>query len=103
MHQLAGAGTALRTSGAHYEEHLRVPAMSVGTYTVRAGQRDPQQPHREDEIYVVVSGRASLWTPQHVVDVSAGAVLFVPAGEEHRFEDVVDDLTVLVVFAPAES
>jgi hypothetical protein len=29
-------------------------------------------------------------------------VAFVPAGEEHRFVDVVEPLTVLVVFGPAE-
>ena len=29
-------------------------------------------------------------------------VVFVPAGEEHRFVDVEEDLTVFVVFGPAE-
>jgi hypothetical protein len=28
-------------------------------------------------------------------------VIFVPAGEEHRFVDVVEDLALLVVFGPA--
>jgi hypothetical protein len=28
--------------------------------------------------------------------------VFVPAGEEHRFVDVEEDLTVFVVFGPAE-
>jgi len=31
-----------------------------------------------------------------------GSVAFVPAGEEHRFIDVDEDFTVLVVFGPAE-
>jgi hypothetical protein len=31
-----------------------------------------------------------------------GAVAFVPAGEEHRFIDITEDFTVLVVFGPAE-
>ena len=34
--------------------------------------------------------------------VEPGTVVFVPAGEEHRFVDVEEDLTVLVVFGPAE-
>jgi len=28
-------------------------------------------------------------------------VIFVPAGEEHRFIDVAEDLALLVVFGPA--
>jgi quercetin dioxygenase-like cupin family protein len=28
-------------------------------------------------------------------------VIFVPAGEEHRFVDVSEDLALLVVFGPA--
>lgn len=31
-----------------------------------------------------------------------GAVLFVPAGEEHRFVDIEEPLDVIVVFGPAE-
>jgi hypothetical protein len=28
-------------------------------------------------------------------------VIFLPAGEEHQFTDVSDDLSVLVVFGPS--
>jgi quercetin dioxygenase-like cupin family protein len=35
--------------------------------------------------------------------VSAGSVIFVAAGVEHRFYDITEELVVLVVFAPAES
>jgi quercetin dioxygenase-like cupin family protein len=31
-----------------------------------------------------------------------GDVAFVPAGEEHRFVDIVEDFAVVVVFGPAE-
>ncbi|WP_426595056.1 cupin domain-containing protein [Cellulomonas sp. McL0617] len=85
-----------------YVEHLRVPSMSVGTAVLGVGAVDSQQPHTEDEIYVVLRGRARLWTPSLTVDVAPGSVAFVPASEEHRFVDVVDELHVLVVFAPAE-
>ena len=103
MHQLTGAGLPLTTTTARYDEHLRVPAMSVGTYTIPVGSPDPQQPHAEDEIYVVTAGRARLWSAEAVVEACPGVVLFVAAGQEHRFIDVVEALTVLVIFAPAES
>lgn len=85
-----------------YDDLLRVPDMSVGRYRLAVGQTDEQQPHTEDEIYVVRAGRAVLRTPSGDADVEPGAVLFVPAGEEHRFVEITEPLDVLVIFAPAE-
>ncbi|GAA0794172.1 cupin domain-containing protein [Spirilliplanes yamanashiensis] len=88
--------------GAGYAEHLRTADLSVGTYSLPAGAADGQQPHTEDEVYVVTAGRAVLWTPGGSAPVGPGTVAFVPAGEEHRFTDITEDLTVLVIFGPAE-
>jgi mannose-6-phosphate isomerase-like protein (cupin superfamily) len=73
----------------------------VGTYRIRAGGLDAQSPHTEDEIYVVTAGRAKIVTPGGAGEVQPGSVIFVPAGEEHRFEEVTEDLALLVVFGPA--
>jgi mannose-6-phosphate isomerase-like protein (cupin superfamily) len=86
----------------HWVEQLRVDALSVGTYTVPAGGLDPQQPHTEDEVYVVVAGRARIVSDSGSAPVVAGSVVYVPAGENHRFVEVTDDLVVVVVFAPPE-
>jgi mannose-6-phosphate isomerase-like protein (cupin superfamily) len=88
--------------GRRYTEDLRAPDLSLGTYCVPVGGVDTQEPHTEDEVYVVVSGRARLTADSGAVDVGPGSVVFVPAGEEHRFTDITEDLTVLVFFAPAE-
>jgi mannose-6-phosphate isomerase-like protein (cupin superfamily) len=83
-------------------EHLRVPDLSVGTYSVPRGGVDDQVPHTEDEIYVVISGRALLSAGADTAVVGPGSVIYVAAGEEHRFTDVTEDLAALVLFAPAE-
>ena len=106
MEILSGAGIyRAPPSGAHrdYVEHLRVPAMSVGTYSIPADGRDDQVPHLQDEIYVVTSGRALFVASSGEALVGPGDVIYVPVGEEHRFVDFTEDLAVLVVFAPAES
>ena len=102
MQVLHEAGQPSPTAEATWVEHLRVPDLSCGTYSIPAGGEDPQEPHTEDELYVCTRGRATLWTPTGSTEVQAGTVVFVPAGEEHRFVDVEEDLTVLVVFGPAE-
>ena len=43
-----------------YLQFLRERNMSVGLYALDAGELDPQQPHRQDEVYFVVSGRAAI-------------------------------------------
>lgn len=85
-----------------YREHLRVADLSVGTYCIPVGGKDGQLPHTEDEIYVVVRGRARLISDSGETDVGPGSVIFVPAHEHHQFTDISADLSVLVVFAPAE-
>jgi mannose-6-phosphate isomerase-like protein (cupin superfamily) len=98
----AGIYTDPGADSNHYVEHLSVPDLSVGTYSIPAGGIDDQSPHTEDEIYVVTAGRARLETPEASAEVGPGAVIFVPASESHRFVDVTEDLGVLVLFAPAE-
>ena len=88
-------------TGASYVEHLATASLSVGTYSIRAGASDPQSPHGEDEVYVVTAGAAQFTGGGTTTHVSAGAVLFVPAGEQHRFHDVTETLSLLVFFAPA--
>jgi quercetin dioxygenase-like cupin family protein len=103
MRIIDGAGVWSAPAGAanDWVEHLRVPDLSVGTYCIPVGGLDDQRPHTEDEIYVVTAGRARIVTPDGAADVAPGSVIFVPAGEEHRFVDVTEDLALLVVFGPA--
>ncbi|MFO0968208.1 MAG: cupin domain-containing protein [Gemmataceae bacterium] len=81
---------------------LRTPSLSMGLYHLEAGQVDEQQPHTEDEVYFVVSGRASFRAARHEQTIEPGSVIFVERDIEHRFVNITEDLTVLVFFAPAE-
>jgi mannose-6-phosphate isomerase-like protein (cupin superfamily) len=86
-----------------YLEFLRVASMSAGLYVLTEGSHDLQRPHREDEMYYVVRGKARFKAADEDREVSAGCVLFVAAEVEHRFYDIAEELVVLVFFAPAES
>jgi mannose-6-phosphate isomerase-like protein (cupin superfamily) len=90
-------------SGKRYFEFLRVPALSAGVYVLPAGGTDPQSPHKEDELYYVVRGRARMRAGSEDHAVSQGSVIFVAAKAEHRFYEITEELMVLVFFAPAES
>jgi len=86
-----------------YLQFLRERNMSVGLYALDAGQSDPQQPHGQDEVYFVVSGRASITVGMETTQVGRGSVVYVPAGVAHKFHHISEDLRVMVVFSPPES
>lgn len=88
-----------RASGEPWFEFMRVPSLRAGVYVLPAGGWDSQTPHEEDEIYYVIGGKATFEAGSERWPVSAGAVIFVPARQEHRFADIVEELTVLVMFA----
>ena len=88
---LAASSDARRS----YAEVLRVKALSAGVYELAAGAEDLQQPHTEDEVYVVLRGQAQATVGGEIVNVKAGSFLYVPAGVAHRFHDIEEDLTVL--------
>lgn len=85
-----------------YLEFLRVPSLSAGLYVLPADTIDEQQPHSEDEVYYIVSGKGFIRVGTEDRAVQAGTMVFVSAHMEHRFHTIVEDLTILVFFAPAE-
>ena len=105
MKVISGAGQFTPPAGQdtnHWVEQLRVTVLSVGTYSIPRDGIDDQVPHTEDEIYVITAGRAVLEAGGDSVPVGPGSVVYVAAGEEHRFTGVTEDLAAIVVFAPAE-
>lgn len=97
-----GSLFAYRGEAAHYQELIREQMLSAGVYLLPAGSVDPQRPHTEDEVYYVVSGRGWIRVGDEDQPVTAGTLIFVPAGVEHRFHSITEQLVVLVLFAPAE-
>ncbi len=77
--------------------------MSAGVYVLPARGNDHQQPHREDEIYYVVSGSGKMKLGSEEQSVKQGDLIFVEADAEHHFFDIVQELVLLVVFGPAET
>lgn len=88
-----------RNSAEPWLEFLRVPSLRAGLYVLAPGAWDHQSPHEEDEVYYVVSGRATFEAGSARENVRAGSIIYVAAHQEHRFGDIVEELRVLVFFA----
>ena len=89
----------LQSSDSPYLEFLRVPQLSCGLYHLKAGAKDLQSPHDEDEVYFVIEGRGRLRVGDDEQAVQRGSVLYVRACEEHSFFEIEEDMTLMVFFA----
>lgn len=81
-----------------YEVVHSSPGLELGVYVLVAPEPDRQQPHEDDEVYVVLEGSGVLEIEGEAVQLKEGQAAFVPAGAEHRFVGY-EQLSVLVIFA----
>lgn len=89
----------LKGDPVEYMEFLKTPNLSCGLYSLAAGSKDMQAPHDEDEIYLVLSGKAQFRLKGEVMDVKPGSFLYVRAAVEHSFFEIQEDMTLLVLFS----
>ena len=75
---------------------FRNGTLSVEVY--RPHKVDLQNPHEQDEIYVVISGSGEFVNDGKRTEFTTGDLLFVPAGVEHRFENFSEDFSTWVIF-----
>jgi mannose-6-phosphate isomerase-like protein (cupin superfamily) len=87
----------LVAAGGGYEIVHESPGLEIGVYALVAPEPDRQQPHEDDEVYVVLEGRGVLEVEGEAVELREGHAAFVAAGAEHRFVGY-EQLAVLVVF-----
>ena len=74
----------LRASGGGYEIVHESPGLELGVYVLVAPEPDRQQPHEDDEIYLVLEGTGVLEVEGESVPVEEGTTVFVEAGADHR-------------------
>jgi mannose-6-phosphate isomerase-like protein (cupin superfamily) len=77
-------------------ELFRHGTLSIELYAPRS--TDFQHPHSRDEIYVIIAGTGRFRHGTEETSFGPGDVLFVPAGEEHRFIEFGDDFATWVFF-----
>jgi mannose-6-phosphate isomerase-like protein (cupin superfamily) len=93
---IAGAKRRLAEKGGYEIVHSS-PGLEIGVYVLVAPEPDHQQPHADDEVYVVLEGQGALEIEGELVELHEGEATFVPAGARHGFVGY-EQLSVLVIF-----
>ena len=94
---IAAAKDRLVAAGGGYEIVHESPGLELGVYVLVAPEPDRQQPHADDEVYVVLEGSGVLDVEGESIPVKEGDAVFVEAGADHRFS-AYEQLSVLVIF-----
>jgi mannose-6-phosphate isomerase-like protein (cupin superfamily) len=92
-----GVKKRLVAANGGYEIVHESQGLEIGVYVLVAPGPDHQQPHTDDEVYIVLEGRGTLDVEGQRVDLREGHSVFVPAGANHQFVGY-EQLSVLVIF-----
>jgi mannose-6-phosphate isomerase-like protein (cupin superfamily) len=95
--EVEAARRRLEAGDGGYEIVHSSPGLELGVYVLVAPEPDHQQPHEDDEVYVVLDGTGVLMIEGEPVPVRPGQAVFVPAGADHRFT-AYEGLSLLVIF-----
>lgn len=92
----ADAGAALAKSGALFATLFCQGTLEVEIY--RPLGVDRQEPHRKNEIYVIINGIGTFVHGGERTPFQGGDAFFVKAGVPHRFENFSPDFSTWVFF-----
>ena len=102
LFDVAGVQQRLEAGTGGYEIVHGSPGLEIGVYVLVAPEPDHQSPHEDDEVYVVLEGRAKLRGGSEEQEVRPGLILFIRADSRHSFVDIEEDLTLLALFSESE-
>jgi mannose-6-phosphate isomerase-like protein (cupin superfamily) len=94
---IEGVKKRLVAADGGYEIVHQSAGLEIGVYVLVAPEPDHQQPHADDEIYIVLEGRGTVDVEGQKVDLREGHSVFVPAGANHQFIGY-EQLSLLVIF-----
>jgi mannose-6-phosphate isomerase-like protein (cupin superfamily) len=95
--RIAEVKQRLEAGDGGYEIVHESPGLEIGVYVLIAPEPDRQEPHADDEVYIVLEGRGVLEVEGKAVSVQEGSAVFVEAHADHHFTSY-EHLSVLVIF-----
>ena len=95
--EIAAVRQRLAEAGGGYEIVHESAGLELAVYVLVAPEPDRQQPHADDEVYVVLEGTGVLQVEGDEIPVREGTAVFVQAGADHGFT-AYEHLSVLVIF-----
>jgi mannose-6-phosphate isomerase-like protein (cupin superfamily) len=73
--------------------------LQAGILRVKPGERDKQEPHSSDEIYLVLEGDGFIEIGKKTFSLKKELFIYVPANVKHRFYGNKQEILVVYLFS----
>ena len=75
--------------------------LTVGRFTVAKGEAPPYHKHtREDEVFMLISGEALVWSDDQRMELSEGGIVYLPRNIPHGYRITSETADLLMICTP---
>ncbi|WP_199442194.1 cupin domain-containing protein [Umezawaea beigongshangensis] len=76
--------------------------LTVGRFDVGRGQAPPMHVHtREDEVFLLISGTALVWSGEQESELEEGGIVFLPKNVPHGYRITSERADLLMIATPS--
>jgi len=76
--------------------------LTVGRFSVAKGEAPPYHLHtREDEVFLLLSGTALVWSDDQEMELSEGGIVYLPRNVPHGYRITSETADLLMICTPA--
>jgi quercetin dioxygenase-like cupin family protein len=75
--------------------------LTVGRFSVSKGEAPPYHMHtREDEVFLLISGSALVWSDDEEMELSEGGIVYLPKNVPHGYRITSETADLLMICTP---
>ena len=93
----------IQKSNSYFHTFINKNSLAAGLLILNPGEEDTQEPHENDEVYLIISGNGFLKIKNKNYEISKDKLFFVGKGVPHYFHSNTRELKVLYFFGGPDS
>jgi mannose-6-phosphate isomerase-like protein (cupin superfamily) len=96
---IRGLISKMNLDGSGFLSFFELEHLQVGILRLKPGEKDTQDPHSSDEVYLVLEGDGFIEIGKKAYSLKKDLFIFVPAEVKHRFYGNTKEILVVYFFS----
>ena len=93
----------IKNGNEYFHTFINRTNLAVGVLVLQPGEEDTQEPHENDEVYLILKGNGFLKIKDKDYPISKNKIYFVAKNIEHYFHQNSKELVVLYFFGGSDT
>ncbi len=93
----------IKNGNEYFHTFINRTNLAVGVLVLQPGEEDTQEPHENDEVYLILKGDGFLKIKDKDYPISKNKIYFVAKNIEHYFHQNSKELVVLYFFGGSDT